>query len=76
MPGSVLHKTAKNLVLNLLEYFQNEKDNGGPLLSVNSVQERVASALKIGRSTIGRILQDAKNDVPFQNKVTRKRTKR
>ncbi|CAH1982278.1 unnamed protein product [Acanthoscelides obtectus] len=41
------------LVLSLLNYFQQEKDNGGPLLPLLAVQERVA--LSISLSTITRI---------------------
>jgi len=39
MPGKVLGSQAQQLVLNVLEYFELEKRNGGPLEPVTSVQE-------------------------------------
>ncbi|CAH2007851.1 unnamed protein product [Acanthoscelides obtectus] len=42
-------------MLSLLNYFQQEKDNGGPLLPLSAVKEGVAWALNISLSTITRI---------------------
>lgn len=39
MPGKTLKTQAQQFVLNLLEYFEMEKENGGPLESLSSVQE-------------------------------------
>ena len=36
-----LNPQSQQLVLNLLEYFQNEDENSGPLLSIKAVQRRV-----------------------------------
>ncbi|KAL1488687.1 hypothetical protein ABEB36_014486 [Hypothenemus hampei] len=49
MPGKILHSQARNLVANLLEYFEAERDNKGPLIS------RVADALKIFVGTVASI---------------------
>ncbi|KAL1488382.1 hypothetical protein ABEB36_014856 [Hypothenemus hampei] len=55
MPGKTLHSQARNLVANLLEYFEAERDNKGPLISVNAVHQRVADALKISVGTVASI---------------------
>ena len=39
MPGRILKSQAQQLVLNLCDYFEMERRNGGPLLPVSSVQE-------------------------------------
>ncbi|CAH2013503.1 unnamed protein product [Acanthoscelides obtectus] len=54
MKGKTLSSQSQGLVLSLLNYFQ-DKDNGGPLLLLLAVQERVAQALSISLSTITRI---------------------
>ncbi|CAH2005541.1 unnamed protein product [Acanthoscelides obtectus] len=55
MKGKSLSSQSQGLVLSLLNYFQQEKDNEGPLLPLSAVQERVAQALSISLSTITRI---------------------
>ncbi|CAH2002227.1 unnamed protein product [Acanthoscelides obtectus] len=55
MKGKTLSSQSQGLVLSLLNYFQQEKGNGGPLLPLLAVQERVAQALSISLSTITRI---------------------
>lgn len=39
MPGKQLKLQSQEFVVKLLQYFQSEKENGGPLISVNCVQE-------------------------------------
>lgn len=39
MPGKRLNSQAQQLVLNVLDYFEREKQNGAPLISVNAVYE-------------------------------------
>ncbi|KAL1502440.1 hypothetical protein ABEB36_007581 [Hypothenemus hampei] len=63
MPGKILGTQAQEFVLNLCEYFEMEKRNGGPLEPLSSVQERVAAALKIDRKTVYRI-KKRKEDNP------------
>ncbi|KAF5292489.1 hypothetical protein FQA39_LY14036 [Lamprigera yunnana] len=39
MPGEVLNSQSQMFVIKLLQYFEQEKENGGPLISVLSVQQ-------------------------------------
>lgn len=39
MPGKRLNSQARILVGNLISYFTSEKENKGPLISLNAVQE-------------------------------------
>ncbi|XP_072377974.1 uncharacterized protein [Diabrotica undecimpunctata] len=55
-------KTSQQLVLNVLEYFELEKVNGGPLEPFSSVQQRVAAALKISRRTVCTIIKRKENN--------------
>ncbi|KAF5284861.1 hypothetical protein FQA39_LY16933 [Lamprigera yunnana] len=41
MPGEVLNSQSQMFVIKLLQYFEQEKENGGPLISVLSVQQQV-----------------------------------
>ena len=56
--GPILNRQSRGLVLKLHEYFERESANGGPLLEVTKVQERVAQALGMGRRTVGKILKE------------------
>ncbi|KAI4455464.1 transposable element-related [Holotrichia oblita] len=53
--GGTLRSQSQQLILNLLEYFEREKQNDGPLLPLSSVQKRVADALKISLFSVKRI---------------------
>lgn len=39
MPGKRLNSQARGLVAKLLDYFMAEKEDVGPLISVNAVQQ-------------------------------------
>ncbi|KAK4879909.1 hypothetical protein RN001_008055 [Aquatica leii] len=52
MPGNRLNSQSREMVIHLLAYFQKEKENGEPLESVNSIQDRVAIALNISKRTV------------------------
>lgn len=39
MPGKRLNSQAQSLVLSVLNYFEEEKRNGGPLLPISAVRE-------------------------------------
>ncbi|KAJ8942070.1 hypothetical protein NQ318_004095 [Aromia moschata] len=52
MPGKRLNSQAREIVAKLLNYFMAEKENLGPLISVNAVQQRVADALGISLRTV------------------------
>lgn len=53
--GFVLRGQARDMVCALREYFEAERENGGPLIDVNKVVERTAAALKISKATVIRI---------------------
>lgn len=55
---TVLGSQARELVIRLRDYFERERENGGMLLSVSNVLDRVASALDIGRNTVSRITRE------------------
>ncbi|CAG9823982.1 unnamed protein product [Phaedon cochleariae] len=40
------------MVVSLIQYFENERDNDGPLLLLTAVRDRVAAALKISITTV------------------------
>jgi hypothetical protein len=50
-----LRKQSKELVSALISYFERERDNGGPLLPLSAVRERVANALQLSLSSVNRI---------------------
>lgn len=74
MVGQVLNAKCQEFVLHLLEYFNKEKENGGPLLNICAVQKRVAEALKICEKTVARIVSRKKMNIPLSD-LTRKRQK-
>ena len=37
--GKTLRSQAQHLVVNLLDYFEREKEHGGPLLPLNCIQQ-------------------------------------
>ena len=49
------------MVLSLRQYFQVEKEVGGPLIQLAKVHERTAEALSIGRSTVRRITNEQRS---------------
>ncbi|KAJ3660114.1 hypothetical protein Zmor_004584 [Zophobas morio] len=55
MPGKPLSSRAQDMVSNFIEYFALEKENGGPLISLNPTEQRVADALGVTRGTISKI---------------------
>ncbi|CAH1108991.1 unnamed protein product [Psylliodes chrysocephalus] len=57
-----LNSRAKELVGYLIRYFEEERDNGGPLLSINAVRERVTAALNLNISMVNSISQALKNN--------------
>ncbi|GLV45974.1 hypothetical protein CBL_02924 [Carabus blaptoides fortunei] len=55
MAGKVLNSQSQQYLLNVMEYFDKEKENKGPLLPVQAAIERAAQAFKIGISTVNRV---------------------
>ncbi|XP_076270042.1 uncharacterized protein LOC143202414 isoform X2 [Rhynchophorus ferrugineus] len=60
------------LIAALIGYFEKERDNGGSLLPVNSVRERVAAVLNITVGSVSNITYKMKNnnlDSPKKNRL-------
>lgn len=55
---TVLKSESREFVIRLREYFERENQNGGPLLPLEQVCNRVADALGIGRATVARITKE------------------
>ncbi|KAJ3661426.1 hypothetical protein Zmor_005821 [Zophobas morio] len=55
MTGKRLSSRAQDIVSNFIEYFALEKENGGPLISLNGTERRVADALGVTRRTVSKI---------------------
>lgn len=73
MPGTELGKRGYELVVSLIEFFEQERDAGGPFLSLNNVRERVAVALKISISTVNRASQKVNDEsIPSTSQLKRK----
>lgn len=53
--GQTLKSDFRELVIKLQDYFERENQNGGPLIPVAQVQERVAQALGISKRTVTNI---------------------
>ncbi|KAF5276978.1 hypothetical protein FQR65_LT16102 [Abscondita terminalis] len=66
------------MVINLLAYFEQEKDNGGPLIPLTCVQERVATALGISIASVKRVKSDHRSNPTLSSpgkKRSRKKSK-
>ncbi|KAK4881731.1 hypothetical protein RN001_005050 [Aquatica leii] len=83
MPKKLLGSRGKELIASLIKYFELERDNGGPLISVNAVREvpfykifklGVAAALNVGISTISSVSTAVVNNEILRSKK-RKRSK-
>ncbi|XP_031338724.1 uncharacterized protein LOC116182006 [Photinus pyralis] len=57
-----LNSKAKELLASLIQYFEQERDNGGFLLPLGSVRERIVAALHLNISTVSRISQAFKQN--------------
>ncbi|KAK4872331.1 hypothetical protein RN001_014360 [Aquatica leii] len=73
--GKTLRSQSRQMVVNLLAYFQQEKDNGGPLIPLTSVQERVSTALGVSLASVKRIKSEHKLN-PVLSSPGKKRSRR
>lgn len=55
---TVLNSETREFVVRLRDYFAREQQNGGPLLPLDNVRDRVADALGIGKATVSRITKE------------------
>jgi len=53
--GTAYNSQARAIIASVLQYFERERDNKGPLLDVKKVSERVAAACNISTRTLSRI---------------------
>lgn len=75
--GSVLKSQARELVIKVRNYFEAEYQNGGPLLPLSQVRERVAAALGISGPTVSKITTEAYGTSGMQaNKLRTPKKKR
>ncbi|KAF5285578.1 hypothetical protein FQA39_LY16590 [Lamprigera yunnana] len=75
MPGEVLNSQSQMFVIKLLQYFEQEKENGGPLISVLSVQQRVSDALSVSLRTVQNVKKKY-NENPILCTPNKSRNKR
>lgn len=65
---NILKSQSREMVVKLRDYFERERQNGGPLIPVENVIERVAQALGIGTSTVSRITKEKFGSVGTEEK--------
>ncbi|KAF5278250.1 hypothetical protein FQR65_LT15739 [Abscondita terminalis] len=75
MPGEVLNSQSQMFVIKLLQYFEHEKENGGPLISVLSVQQRVSDTLSVSLRTVQNVKKKY-NENPILRTPNKSRNKR
>ena len=49
---------SREFIFRLREYFEKGRDNGGPLLPVTRVLDRVCDALKVGKTTVKSVTKE------------------
>ncbi|GLV46126.1 hypothetical protein CBL_05187 [Carabus blaptoides fortunei] len=76
MPGKILNSQSQQYLLNVVEYFEREKENKGPLLPVQAAIERVAQAFKVGISTVNRVTRRVYEAHTSGTRVTTPRKRR
>ncbi|XP_076275819.1 uncharacterized protein LOC143206875 [Rhynchophorus ferrugineus] len=54
-------------IASLINYFERERENGGPLLPIKCVRERVADALHVSMGTVTKISQKVKNNITLDS---------
>ncbi|KAJ8914403.1 hypothetical protein NQ315_017497 [Exocentrus adspersus] len=66
MPGRAINGQSRQSILNAIDYFTREKENSGPLVSVNEVHQRVAQALQISLRTVSRTCGERQKGLPVE----------
>ena len=59
-----LRSQTREFIMRAVSYFEEERDNNGPLISLKKVYARAAAAFKIGEATIKRIKREEKCSDP------------
>jgi hypothetical protein len=71
-----LSKHSQEMIAKLIRYFEQERDNRGPLLPLGAVRERVANALQVSVATISGVSSKIASNVLLRTpKKKRPRTK-
>lgn len=65
MSEQIINRECRQLILNVLDYFIREKNNG-PLLNIIDVQGRVADALQISYRSVSKISAEIKKCLPLE----------
>lgn len=73
--GKVFDCKTKLLILNVLAYFELEKENGGPVIPLARVQDRVAAAFKISVRSVQRLVHDDKQNIIVKSRKERLKPK-
>ena len=74
-----LHPQAKEMVLNLLNYFKSEekmRTNTNKIKNLVAIYEKVAEALKLSVRSVERIVQENRKALPMKRKQRRTRRKK
>lgn len=66
----------REFLVNVVDYFTREKNNGGPLHSILAVQQRAADCLNISRSTVKRVVASKENAEEMNKENRRRRSHR
>jgi transposase len=70
--GSAYRSQSRVLVKRLRDYFEKEKQNGGPLLPVRQVTERVSKALGVGKRFISQVSKEEVSVTPGKKRCRRR----
>lgn len=65
----VLNSQSREIVIRVRNYFEREAQNGGPILPVTSVLDRVADALDISKKTIIKITKEKLGETGMEDNV-------
>lgn len=69
--GQTLKSGARELIIKLQDYFERERQNGGPLVPVEQVQERVSQALGVSKRTITNINKEKFGSTGMEDNILR-----
>lgn len=65
----VLNSQSRELIIRVRDFFEREAQNGGPILPVTSVLDRVADALDISKKTIIKITKEKLGETGIEDNV-------
>ncbi|CAG9134593.1 unnamed protein product [Plutella xylostella] len=74
--GRTIQSQSRELIVKLHDYFERESLNGGPLVPVAQVHDRIIDALGIGTKTIRKVLKEKYGPSGSEDNVLRTPKKR